>query len=642
MNTLHLLAGAAVATTAMLSTDTTWAQSPPVSARKPNIVFILMDNLSYGEVGVYGGGITRGAATPRIDRLAAEGTRLTNFNVEAQCTPSRSAFMTGRFSIRSGTHSVPIGSGLEGLTRWEVTIAETLSASGYATAAFGKWHLGSDQGRLPNDQGFDEWYWIPRTTDEAFWPSEPAAKASGMPFEHIMEGRKGESSRELVVYDLDQRRLIDAEITRRTVDFMKRSVASGKPFYAYVPFTQVHVPTLPNPKFAGRTGFGDFPDSLAEMDAHVGEILGAVDDLGIRDDTIVVFTSDNGPEATRPWQGSSGPWRGYYFTHMEGSLRVPFIIRWPGRIPAGRVSNEIVHQVDVCTTFAKIAGASVPQDRPIDGVDQTDFLFGRSERSSRDGFPVFVADRLEAVKWRNWKVAFDDEQRDWWSPPVKLGTPKAFDLVTDPKEEYPATGLRNTWNAGPAIRIVTEFEQSLKKYPPIAPGRPTPTLHRSDDCSRQAPRSLQKRSEGSHDRSSDRRSPGIVTRSGGLARSARSRRGGGLAARAGLRRRSPESLTPDWRLRRSAHRSREQGRPGRRGLDAVRSGRRGRRARPLHPLRRAPRLPRQSRPDAHGPDPGRAGQVPRRVALRRVGQRHLRAGPACEHDRILPGHQSAR
>ena len=170
--------------------------------------------------------------------------------------------MTGRFSIRSGTHSVPIGGGLEGLTQWEVTIAETLSAAGYATAAFGKWHLGSDQGRLPNNQGFDEWYGIPRTTDEAFWPSEPAAKAAGVPFEHIMEGRKGESSRELVVYDLDQRRLIDAEITRRTIDFMKRSVASGKPFYAYVPFTLVHFPTLPNPKFAGKTGYGDFPDAL--------------------------------------------------------------------------------------------------------------------------------------------------------------------------------------------------------------------------------------------------------------------------------------------------------------------------------------------------------------------------------------------
>jgi arylsulfatase A-like enzyme len=442
--------------------------------KKPNIVFILMDNLGYGELGVYGGGVIRGAPTPRIDKLASEGTRLLNFNVEAQCTPSRSAIMTGRFSIRSGTHSVAIGGGIEGLTRWEATIAKLLSAAGYSTGHFGKWHLGSSDGRLPSDQGFDEWYGIPRTTDESLWPLDPAAKAAGVRFTHIMEGRRGEKSRELAVYDLDQRRSIDAEITRRTIDFMKRSVRSGKPFYAYVPFTLVHFPTLPNPKFAGKTRFGDFPDSLAEMDAHVGEILDAIDSLKIRDDTIVVFTSDNGPEATWPWQGSSGPWRGYYFTHMEGSLRTPFIIRWPSRVPAARVSDEIVHEVDTFTTLARFAGAQVPQDRPIDGLDQTDFLLGKAEKSKRDGFPVFVADRLEAVKWRNWKIVFYDEQRDWWSSPAKLGVPKSFDLITDPKEEYPATGLRSTWIAGPAMNIVVEFERSLKKYPPIAPGTPDP------------------------------------------------------------------------------------------------------------------------------------------------------------------------
>jgi arylsulfatase len=458
----------------LVSTPLICVPSAAVAEQKPNIVFVLMDNLGYGELGVYGGGITRGAPTPRIDQLAAEGTRLTNFNVEAQCTPSRSAFMTGRFSIRSGTHSIPIGEGLDGLTRWEVTIAEELSGVGYATAAFGKWHLGSSQGRLPNDQGFDEWYGIPRTTDESFWPSDPQAKAEGIPFTHVMEGRKGGKSTEGVVYDLDQRRLIDAEVTRRTIDFMKRSAAAGKPFYVYVPFTLVHFPTLPNPKFAGRTGYGDFPDALAEMDAHVGEILDAIDELHLRDNTIVAFTSDNGPEATWPWQGSSGPWRGFYFTHMEGSLRVPFIIRWPNRVPAGRVSNEIVHAVDTFTTLAKIAGATIPKDRAIDGIDQTDFLLGRSERSARDGFPVFVADRLEAVKWKNWKIVFYDEQRDWWSAPVKLGSPKAFDLITDPKEEYPATALRNTWNAGPAMKIVADFERSLKQYPPIAPGTPDP------------------------------------------------------------------------------------------------------------------------------------------------------------------------
>jgi arylsulfatase len=382
--------------------------------------------------------------------------------------------MTGRHSIRSGTHSVPIGEGLEGLTQWEVTIAEALSAVGYGTAAFGKWHLGSTPGRLPNDQGFDEWYGIPRTTDEALWPSNPAAQAAGVEWEHVMEGRKGEKSRELAVYDLEQRRQIDTELAHRTIDFMERSVAAGKPFYAYVPFTLVHFPTLPSRAFAGKTGHGDFPDALAEMDAHVGEIVDAVDRLGIRDNTIVVFTSDNGPEATWPYQGSSGPWRGYYFTHMEGSLRVPFIIRWPHRVPAGRVSDEIVHSVDTYATFARFGGASIPKDRPFDGVDQSDFLLGKTEKSAREGFPIFVGDRLEGVKWRNWKIVFYEEQRDWWSPSVKLGNPKAFDLITDPKEEYPQTAISNTWNARPAMKIVADFQKTLAKVPPIAPGTADP------------------------------------------------------------------------------------------------------------------------------------------------------------------------
>ncbi|WP_280138685.1 sulfatase-like hydrolase/transferase [Mesorhizobium sp. 1M-11] len=231
---------------------------------------------------------------------------------------------------------------------------------------------------------------------------------------------------------------------------------------------------MPNPELAGSTGHGDFADCLAEMDANVGELVDAVEELGIGDDTIIVFTSDNGPDPTFPSQGTSGPWRGYYFTHMEGSLRTPFIIRWPGHVPAGRVSNEVVHSVDTFTTFAKIAGAAVPPDRAIDGVDQSEFLLGKTEHSAREGFTVFVADRMEAVKWKNWKLAFYKEERDWWSPPTKLGVPLIFDLINDPKEEYGATLTPNAWIGGPAMKIVADFEESLKRYPPIRPGTPDP------------------------------------------------------------------------------------------------------------------------------------------------------------------------
>jgi arylsulfatase A-like enzyme len=220
-------------------------------AKRPNIVFILVDNLGYGELGVYGGGILRGAPTPRIDQLASEGTRLLNFNVEA----SRSALMTGRFSIRSGTYEVPVGGVADGLTLWEVTIAKLLSNQGYATGMWGKWHLGSAESRFPTHQGFDEWFGIPRTYDEAFWPSLNQAtglwpslgnkqgwNASIAPPEAIYEVHKGEKARQVGTLNLETRRTMEAEITDRAVAFIKRNAGSGKPFYAYISSSMVHMP----------------------------------------------------------------------------------------------------------------------------------------------------------------------------------------------------------------------------------------------------------------------------------------------------------------------------------------------------------------------------------------------------------------
>ena len=437
---------------------------------KPHVVLILTDNLGYGELGSYGGGITRGAATPRIDSLANEGMRFLNFNMEVQCTPARSSLFTGRFAIRSGTHSVPFGGVYEGLTQWEVTLGEALSDAGYATGYYGKWHLGSNDGRLPNDQGFDEWFGIPRTTEEALWFASPGWSPEIMPPTQMMEGRRGEKSRMLGDYDLTQRRLIDAEITRRSVAFIDKQARSGKPMFVVAALTQPHLPTEPNPAFKGRTGNGDWADMLAEMDANVGQILDAVDKAGIRDNTIVIFTSDNGAEYIRPWNGWAGPWRGAYFTALEGGLRVPAMIRWPGKVPAARVSNEIVHGVDMFATIARLTGAKVPTDRPIDSLDQSDFILGKTDKSAREGFPIWVSDRLQAVKWRNWKVHFF-RQDTMFDPPLRLPLPYAYNLYTDPREE---NNTIDTWVLGPALRIVAEFEQSVKKYPLIPMGTPDP------------------------------------------------------------------------------------------------------------------------------------------------------------------------
>lgn len=455
---------ALAATISLLSTDAA------AQASKPNIVVVLTDNLGYGEIGAYGGGLTRGAPTPRIDSLAAEGMRFLNFNMETQCTPSRSSLMTGRWAIRSGTHSVPFGGVADGLTQWEVTIGEAMSDAGYATGYYGKWHLGSHDGRLPNDQGFDEWFGIPRTTDESLWPSAAGWSPDIMPAEQMMEGRKGEKSRALGVYDTVQRRLIDAEITRRSVSFIENQSAAGKPFFAYVALTQPHLPTEPNPAFKGKTGNGDWADMLAEMDANVGRILDAVDKAGVRDNTIFIFTSDNGPEFVRPWDGWAGPWRGQYFTALEGGIRVPFLIRWPGKIAAGRVSNEIAHGVDLFATLARFGGAKVPADRPFDSIDQSDFILGKTDKSAREGFPIWCADRLQAVKWRNWKLHFY-RQENMFDPPVKNPVPTIYNLFTDPREEKPTA---DTWVVGPVLEIVGEFEKSVKEHPLIPMGTPDP------------------------------------------------------------------------------------------------------------------------------------------------------------------------
>jgi arylsulfatase A-like enzyme len=449
-----------------------WSMSTGALAQagRPNIVFVLADNLGYGELGAYGGGVTRGAPTPRIDSLAKEGARFLNFNMETQCTPSRSSLMTGRWAIRSGTHSVPFGGVADGLTQWEVTIGEALSDAGYATGYYGKWHLGSHDGRLPSDQGFDEWFGIPRTTDESLWPTSAGWSEDVMPAERMMEGRKGGKSRALGIYDLTQRRLIDAEITRRTVSFIERQAASGKPFFAYVALTQPHLPSEPNPAFKGRTRNGDWADMLAEMDANVGQVLDAVDKAGVRDNTIVIFTSDNGPEYFRPWDGWAGPWRGQYFTALEGGIRVPFMIRWPGKVAAGSVTNEIVHGVDMFATLARFGGAKVPTDRPFDSIDQSEFFLGKTERSAREGFPIWCAERLQAVKWRNWKLHFY-RQDTMFDPPVKNPVPTIFNLYTDPREEKPTV---DSWVVGPVLRIVGEFERSVQQHPLIPMGTPDP------------------------------------------------------------------------------------------------------------------------------------------------------------------------
>jgi len=445
--------------------------STDVSAGTPGVLLILADNLGFGEPGCYGGGALRGAPTPRIDALAAEGLRLTNFNVESDCVPTRSALMTGRHPIRTGcVQSVPAGLP-QGLLPWEITLGQLFGRRGYATACFGKWHLGDRPGRFPHERGFDEWYGIPRTTNESLFTSTPGFDASAVPLPRVMSGRAGESAREEHVYDLDARRRIDGELTERAIDFIARQSRAGRPFFAYVPLTQLHYPTLPHPDFAGRTRAGEFADSMVELDHRVGQMVDALDALGVSRDTLVIFASDNGPEFRRPWRGTAGPWSGTYHTAMEGALRVPCLLRWPGRIPAGGVSDAIVHVTDLYATLAAVAGATLPADRPIDGRDQRALLADPAAASAREGFVYYIKNELRAAKWRDWKLHFVWETEPN-AGPVHLETPWLFNLLRDPKEETDINSTGEGWVRGPIRRMVEAFQQSLRQHPPIPPGAP--------------------------------------------------------------------------------------------------------------------------------------------------------------------------
>ncbi|MED6344079.1 MAG: sulfatase-like hydrolase/transferase, partial [Pseudomonadota bacterium] len=306
-----------------------------LAEKKPNIVLVLMDNFGYGEVGVYGGGELRGAPTPNIDSIAAEGFQLTNYNVEAECTPSRSALMTGRYGIRTRQRPDQPPRGVwYGITKWEITLAEMLTDEGYSTGMFGKWHLGDTEGRYPTDQGFDEWNGIPRSSDRAFWPDSNSFQSDAHPdmkFAHVMSSFRGQKPEELEVFDRAKRATIDREITDHAIDFIKRKAKSEKPFFAYLPYTQTHEPVDPHPDFYGKTGNGSFADVLAQTDVYIGELLDTIEELGLKEDTIFIFTSDNGREGVPRSFGFTGPWRSGMFSPYEGSLRVPFLIRWPGK-----------------------------------------------------------------------------------------------------------------------------------------------------------------------------------------------------------------------------------------------------------------------------------------------------------------------
>jgi arylsulfatase len=436
---------------------------------------MLSDNLGFGEIGVYGGGILRGAPTPRLDQLAGEGLRFTNFNVEVECTPSRSALMTGRMPVRSGTWRAASPGIPGGLSPWEVTLAEVLSEAGYDTALFGKWHLGDSEGRFPTDQGFDRWWGFPFSTNVASNTVQVGFDPAVAQVPYLLEGGRGEPVRPVEPYTLENRPLIDERIAEKSITWIREHAGSERPFFLFVSWSLIHHPYLPHPDFEGRSGNGPFADVMVEHDHRTGQILDALEAAGIAEDTLVIYASDNGPDSAHyPVVSNSGPFRGYLGSAYEGSVRTPLIVRWPGRVEAGGTTNEIVALVDLFPTLARLSGAAVPGDRVIDGVDQTPLLLGESPRSAREGALFFSGRTLLAAKWRRFKVFFtgDDpapRNRSW----RRLWAPLVYNVEQDPREEVEIT-MDNLWILQPTVRMVYEFLFTVKQEGLILPGGDEP------------------------------------------------------------------------------------------------------------------------------------------------------------------------
>lgn len=422
------------------------------AAEAPNVVIIFMDDMGYADLGCFG---AKGYQTPNIDRLAAEGRKFTNFHVaQPVCSASRCALLTGCYPNRLGIHGALGPQSKHGINASEMTIAELVKQKSYATAIFGKWHLGHLPQFLPVRHGFDEYYGLPYSND--MWPHHPQAKKGSYPSLPMVEGGK----------------IVDAEVTaedqtRLTTDYTKRAVSfiernRERPFFLYVPHSMVHVPLFVSQAGEGKSGAGLFADVMAEVDWSVGEILGALKKAGVEENTLVIFTSDNGPWLSYgDHAGSAGPLREGKGTCWEGGTRVSCIMRYPGKIPAGTESDAMLMTIDLLPTIAHLTGAKLPEHK-IDGKNVWPLITGPSDTKNPHEFYAFYFEnnQLQAItsgdgKWKlqlphKYRSLPKDKPRATGGIPVNyqqqvIATAELYDLYTDISES------RNVADQNPEI-----------------------------------------------------------------------------------------------------------------------------------------------------------------------------------------------
>lgn len=495
-----------VATLAANAVRTASAQqsAQPASADnqgKPNILVIFGDDIGQANLSAYTFGLM-GYSTPNIDRIGKEGMMFTDYYAEQSCTAGRSTFITGQCTLRTGLSKVGMPGATVGLQARDATIAELLKPLGYATGQFGKNHLGDRDEYLPTNHGFDEFFGnlyhlnAEEDPENHFYPRDPEFRKKFGPrgvVKATADGRVEDTG------PLTRKRMetIDDETSAAAIDFIQRQAGQDKPFFCWFNSTRMHFRThvrAANRDAPGLTSRTEYADGMIEHDATVGQILKVVDDLGIADNTIVLYTTDNGPHQNSWPDAGTTPFRSEKNTNWEGAFRVPCLIRWPGHIKAGSIANGVVSGLDWLPTLLAAAGEPDVKEKllvghqvgaktfkvHLDGYNQLPYLIGSEPKSARNRFFYFNDDGdLVALRYENWKVVFEEQRapgtmRIWAEPFTSLRVPKLFDLRSDPYERADITS--NTYydwlmsdGAGvflAAPAVAGEFLATFKEYPP--------------------------------------------------------------------------------------------------------------------------------------------------------------------------------